>query len=215
MAVLAFGGTEPISFALVEILLLLTAAMALFSVNGLAWGGWWPSARIAVALFAVVAIQLLPLPPLLLAWLRPSQRPWNLDAPGNPATQFSSLSIAPHNTGSQLLVLVCGIGVYFFARLVARKRAGRQRLVTFLLVLGTFEALYGLVQYLSGWQRIFGYIKTYNLEEATGTYINSNHFAGLLEMVIPFALALLLYQYSEPSRRPWRSPIKLKAMLAG
>jgi O-antigen ligase len=56
--------------------------------------------------------------------------------------------------------------------------------------LGVFEALYGLIQYLTGWQQIFTYLKKYYLEDATGTYINRNHFAGLLEMILPFAVVL-------------------------
>jgi len=37
-----------------------------------------------------------------------------------------------------------------------------------------------LVQYLTGWQQIFAYVKKYYLEDATGTYINRNHFDGLV-----------------------------------
>ena len=48
-------------------------------------------------------------------------------------------------------------------------------------MLGTFEAGYGIVQYLTGYQKIFGMTKQFYTEEATGTYINHNHFAGLLE----------------------------------
>jgi len=57
-----------------------------------------------------------------------------------------------------------------------------------------FEAFYGLVQYLTGWQQIFGYVKRYDLQEATGTYINRNHYAGLLEMLFPLSLALAFYE---------------------
>jgi O-antigen ligase len=63
--------------------------------------------------------------------------------------------------------------------------------------LGTFEAFYGLVQYLSGWQQIFAYVKKFDLEEATGTYINRNHYAGFLEMILPFSLAFVFYEYAK------------------
>jgi hypothetical protein len=56
-----------------------------------------------------------------------------------------------------------------------------------------FEAFYGLIQYLTDWQQIFTYVKKFDLEEATGTYINRNHYAGLLEMILPFSLALLFF----------------------
>jgi O-antigen ligase len=44
-------------------------------------------------------------------------------------------------------------------------------------------------------------VKKYNLEEATGTYINRNHFAGFLEMVIPFGVALVLYENGKLPRK--------------
>jgi O-antigen ligase len=85
--------------------------------------------------------------------------------------------------------------------------------VLFLLGLGTFEAFYGLVQYLSGWQKIFAYTKKYDLEDATGTYINRNHFAGLLEMILPFGVALILYEYGKLRGNDGQSPAALKTVL--
>src|SRR5919108_1107172 len=40
-------------------------------------------------------------------------------------------------------------------------------------------------------------MKKFYLEDATGTYINRNHFAGLLEMILPFAVVFAL-------QRIWR-----------
>jgi O-antigen ligase len=81
---------------------------------------------------------------------------------------------------------------FFLTLVLCQKRRAKKRLVYALVSLGVFEALYGLIQYFTGWQQIFAYVKTYYLEEATGTYINRNHFAGLLEMILPFAVALAL-----------------------
>src|SRR5258708_37544066 len=80
----------------------------------------------------------------------------------------------------------------FLALALRRNRGAKKRLVFALVSLGVFEALYGLIQYLTGWQQIFAYVKKYYLEEATGTYINRNHFAGFLEMTLPFAMVLAL-----------------------
>lgn len=62
-----------------------------------------------------------------------------------------------------------------------------QRFFNFLVVVGVLEALLALVQYfvLPGW--IFGYINTWSI--ASGTLINKNHFAGLMELLIPIAFA--------------------------
>ena len=216
-AVLAFGGTEPVSFAVIEVVLLSGAGVALFGSRQVGWRERWRVGVVPGALVGVVALQLVPFPARVLGWLRPGEAAWKADLPDGAATGFSVLSVAPHNTRAQLIVLVCCVIAYFFAGRLGEERGSRRRLVAWLLVLGTFEAAYGLVQYLSGWQRIFVYAKKYNLEEATGTYINRNHFAGFLEMVIPLGLALVLYEHSRSlSLRQGRSAMGgVKAVIAG
>lgn len=199
-AVLVFGGTEPISFAAIEVLLFAVATVAIFILKDLDWRDSLRVAWVPAALIALVAFQLAPLPARLAGWLRPTPSSWNFDLPSGPAAVFSSLSIAPYSTRTHLLFLGCCAIAYLFARTLGQERASRRRLIAWLLILGTFEALYGLVQYLSGWQRIFAYVKKYNLEEATGTYVNRNHFAGFLELIIPFSVALVLYEHGKSAR---------------
>jgi O-antigen ligase len=200
-AVLAFGGTEPISFAVVEIVLLGAVLVVLIGSKDFAWAGSLRSVAVPASLIGLVIFQLVPLPGVSLRLLRPDDPALGAAVPGSDQHLSSSLSIAPYNTRVHLIVLVCCAVVFFFGRMVGQDRASRRRLVTWLVALGTFEALYGLVQYLTGWQRIFGYVKKYNLEEATGTYINRNHFAGFLEMVIPFGVALVLYENAKLPRK--------------
>jgi O-antigen ligase len=215
-AVLAFGGTEPISFAVVEIVLLGAVLAALIRSKDLERAGSLRSAAVPATLIGLVIFQLVPLPGALVRLLRPDSPMLNASLPGSDHHSFSSLTIAPYNTRIHLVLLVCCAAVFFFARMLSQDRESRRRLVTWLVALGAFEALYGLVQYLTGWQRIFGYVKKYNLEEATGTYINRNHFAGFLEMVIPFGVALVLYENAKLPRKgvPGRNA-RIKRVLGG
>jgi O-antigen ligase len=215
-AVLAFGGTEPISFAVVEIVLLAAVLAAVMVSKDFEWVGSLRSAAVPATLIGLVIFQLVPLPGGLLRLLRPDSPALSPLLLGSDHHFFSALSIAPYDTRIHLTLLVCCAAVFFFARMVAQDRAKRRRLVTWLVALGTFEALYGLVQYLTGWQQIFGYVKKYNLEEATGTYINRNHFAGFLEMVIPFSVALVLYENAKQPRKavPGRNA-RIKRLLGG
>lgn len=63
-----------------------------------------------------------------------------------------------------------------------------------ILGLGCFESLYGLAQTFSGAERIWWYAKDSYRGSVTGTYINYNHFAGLMEtgllLAAGFAVAL-------------------------
>jgi O-antigen ligase len=83
-------------------------------------------------------------------------------------------------------------GVYFagaFVAFVCMRSGGGALLRRGLVCLAAIESMYGLFQYLAGYHKIFWYQKTKYLEEATGTYLNHNHFAGLLTMALPPALA--------------------------
>jgi O-antigen ligase len=184
IAVLSFGGTEPASFAAVEILLFGAAAWVF------ARRGTRVSARpvyfvIPAFLFVWGLVQLIPLPAGLFRLA--AER-------GNVPNQGSVLSLAPYETRVQLLVLLACFAAFYLAVFVGGQRNRKRRLIYSLVALGLGEAFYGLVQYLANWQVIWWYSKKYDLEEATGTYINRNHFAGFLEMILPFAVGLALYE---------------------
>jgi putative inorganic carbon (hco3(-)) transporter len=68
------------------------------------------------------------------------------------------------------------------------KVSGSVRFLRILVVIGVLEAALGLFQFLvsPGW--IFGYVNT--AYQVSGTLINRNHFAGLLEMLIPASFGL-------------------------
>lgn len=141
---------------------------------------WWAAAELVLFGVGLAALagwpgrELRSLPgwPLLVVLLVAAQ--WLLP-PGAP------LSVAPYETRDHLLSLVaCLVGFYAAALLAARGDA-RRWLVGGLVGLGVLAALYGLGKYVSV------HAPAYN---ATGPYVNRNHFAGLLEMLLPLALAL-------------------------
>ncbi len=80
------------------------------------------------------------------------------------------------------------VGVWTFHAWQESDWKRRRRFLHFLLVMGIGEALLGLVQYfvMPGW--IFGYINAGSA--SSGTLINRNHFAGLLEMLVPISFGL-------------------------
>jgi len=185
VAVLAFGGTAPSFFAVTQLIIL--GMGVLFALSGRF--SRVTSAHIPIAspllLFAFVLLQACPLPVSL--------APLFGRAPDDVvAKSYFTVSMAQYQTVSHLLLLVTYLTVFFLTLVLCRDSNAKRRLVFAIVSLGVFEALYGLIQYLTGWQQIFTYVKKYYLEEATGTYINRNHFAGFLEMILPFAVVLAL-----------------------
>src|SRR5438477_5706996 len=197
-AVLAFGGTAPQFFAITQGIILLLGTVHLLTGRRSSA----TLARLPVAvpflLIALVLLQIIPLP-LSLA------RVLGTSLPDLPRRSYFTVSAAPYDTISHLLQLATYITAFYLILRLCEEQKAKKRLVVSLLAIGVFEAFYGLIQYLTGWQQIFTYVKKFYLEEATGTYVNRNHFAGLLEMILPFAVALTLRRtrilFQNPSSR--------------
>jgi O-antigen ligase len=190
LAVLAFGGAETISFSLVEILLFGAAAWFLATPGRSSFPFSKRIVLVPAVLAGIVLLQLCPLPNALLH---------RFAGPEIPETTIHRgyLSFEPYATRAHFLILLTCFIAFYFAQMISQDRRRRQFFIGVLIALGTFEAFYGLVQYLSGWQQIFAYVKKFDLEEATGTYINRNHYAGFLEMILPFSLAFVFYEYAK------------------
>jgi O-antigen ligase len=173
-AAIALGGTEPASFAAVEILLFALASCALWIGPRDGSRVWWSG------------------PALLAAYLI-------CDAfVARPAVYLARVQL--------LAVAACLCG-FCLAALAARHSEARLFIWTILIALGFAEALYGLVQYTTDWQQVLAFKKVEYVAQATGTYINPNNFAGLLEMLLPLVFARTLCKlerWTARSRGPGR-----------
>jgi O-antigen ligase len=203
-SVLAFGGDQPIVWRL----MVLTIGVLAFFVF---WKTGWPDlpripATLVILLMLAPWIQILPLPRSVLAFLSPAWAstqqailaPWGL------AGKYLAISVQTQSTVNAGLRLVCYLLVFLLG-FQFHRRGVPAILPALLAGIGLFEASYGLVQYLTGWQYIFSFAKVFYIQDATGTYINRNHFAGLLEMVLPFIVAGTLITGGPDHRpNPWR-----------
>lgn len=125
------------------------------------------------------------------------------------------LSIYPHATKTELYKILAYTGIFFLIisynpgttnKEVQKKYRQQEiknfitRLVISLIIVGSFEAIYGLLEYISGHQYIFIWKKVHFRDSATGTYINRNHFAGYLAMVICLTFGYVTYLFSTHSK---------------
>jgi O-antigen ligase len=126
-----------------------------------------------------VVLQLLPLPLFLLRLLSPT-RASILDSLARlmPPASFAPLAVAPAITVTHLTRVVAYTLLFVLVRDVTRRLAGRRRLLVAmpLVAIAAAEAAWGLLQ-------------NARAETVQGTYLNKNHFAGLLEMALPLTAA--------------------------
>jgi len=199
---LAMGSVAPWARATLFLLALVLLALWLLQA---AWRGRLTVVRNPVWLFlllffALVLFQLLPLSPDVIDTISPNTgETYARTLPDYPASgQTRALSLSPHTTGTALMRLATLAIVFFVVVNVVRSRWQALGLVLALVVIGSFEALYGFAEHFSGHKHIFWTPRIWHRVAVTGTFINKNHFAGLLEMIVPVSLGLLLAL----SRRP-------------
>jgi O-antigen ligase len=207
VAVLAFGGTAPQFFAITQGIVLGLGILQLAAGRRSTFNSVPFPVAVPCILIALVLLQITPLP----VFLAPA---FEISVPDGPGHTYFTISAAPYETVSHLLLLVTYLTAFYLVLVLCEERNARKRLVFALLAIGVFEAFYGLIQYLTGWQQIFAYVKKFYLEDATGTYINRNHFAGLLEMILPFAVVFALQQVRALRRRTPEDGAQAKRILS-
>ncbi|MBL8212435.1 MAG: O-antigen ligase family protein [Bryobacterales bacterium] len=138
------------------------------------------SASLLAIVFALAVLQVVPVP---MAWIQRLSplRHTDLNALatlGLDIPRRAALSFVPDATRTYLLTLGAGIVSFLAVRSLASDRSPIWRLTWPLFVITAFQAALGIFQaYTEGTDGI-----------ATGTYANRDHYAFLLEMVLPFAL---------------------------
>ena len=130
----------------------------------------------ALLFLAYVAFQLVPLPLWLLHLLSPTRAEIAEALSGlTGGARFAPLTVAPPTTWLQLS-RITGYAVVFFVirQLVRRSPFGPWTAAVPLIVIGASQAAWALLQSNGATELI------------SGSYPNRNHFAGLIELTLPF-----------------------------
>lgn len=147
---------------------------------------------VVMVFFAWGLLQLVPLPAGAVRALSPAAADSYQRLLPQPDSARHTLSVHPYGTRAELFRLLSLAAVFVVTLHVVRRRAHATALVLALLAVALFECFYGFGEQFSGSRRIFWVQRTVHLSAVTGTYINKNHFAGLLEMALPLCVGLLL-----------------------
>lgn len=141
-----------------------------------------------MAVVAVPAIQLLPLPPFI--WTRLPNRTPFVDALASVGTELPWLpiSVTPNETWLACLSLIVPCAI--FLATAQLNYQNRRVLVVGFVAVGVVAAFCGLIQVAQGPSSPLRFYSETNDTEPVGFFANRNHFAAMLYVAMVFALAL-------------------------
>jgi O-antigen ligase len=191
-APLVRGGNRPIPLLVLEVAAV--AGLAVLAWQGSAWAALRPlplTLRLGAGLLvAVPLLQLVPLPAGLWAEL-PGRAPYAAAlefAGAQAAASPRPASIHPRATEYSWLVLLPCLAAFLLTLSLERSRV--RRIVAVFAAVALAEALLGIFQLGAPPGSALYLGNTHGGGAATGTYVNRNHFAGLMAMALPVALVL-------------------------
>ena len=194
LAPLALGAVVPVAYVP---LLLLAGLLGAFS-----WAlGHWERAHgqqvarvplrgALLAFHALVACQLVPLPPALLRRVSPGSFDFYAQPLLVPLESWRPISVSPGDTLRGLLFLAGMSLLFATAWRECRKERDTRRLAGAVVAAGLLTTLVAFLQAGRGDTRIYGFIQLRWDWAMFGPYVNRNHFAGHLALALPLALAL-------------------------
>lgn len=142
------------------------------------------------------ALQLIPLTPPVLRALSPeSFAIWNdasrsASLAGATVRRAWPITVDPHATTVELLRLTAIVATFLTAALLVRNHARRRVLASVLCAAALFEAMYGLREAAMQRYEIWGWVNRLIFHRVTGTFVNPNHFAHYIAIILPMALFL-------------------------
>ena len=209
------GSNRPWAWAVMEI-----AIFVLLAAWAVAWAlgkvraadallKSWP-AWIAMGVWlAIQALHVMELPSGLVAFLSPAAgRMHALAADAGVIDHWTTLSIDPQASRVSLLKSLAYAGIFFLALVLCNRRSRVHRLAQVLVYAAVAHAVYAVLLHLAGAQQDFFGIRLRH-ENAAGTYVNRNHFAGFLEMSLAIGIGLLIAGLSDRSADTWKKFLRL------
>jgi O-antigen ligase len=171
---LAFGAVEPWANFVLEISATLLLYFWCFRQvkSGTISIAWSPIFVPMAAFGAVVALQLLP-----------------------------RMSAYRHETSTELLLYIAYAGVCFLLTQTLRRTTHVRRIGTALAIFGTSVAFLAVLQSLSSNDKLYWVRAPSFGGWIYGPYVNHNHYAGLMEMLVPVPLVFAFTKYAHGTKR--------------
>lgn len=206
---LIFGAVHPYAYTAIEIIAVIL--LSLWLLNNIITRPKYPYKVVKfyqkpgenrliysfiLSFLAIIFVQIIPMPLPVLKILSPSTYNTYKLAIENLSGLFT-LSLYPHATYLNFIKLISYFIIFWLTLKIVREKKRIRVIALFIISLGFFEALYGLLKHLAGNKYIWGFSKLWGLEFMTGTYLNKNHLAGYLEIAISLAFGYIVYMTLE------------------
>lgn len=189
---LPFGNVETWSVSLIEIITFLTFGAWVIGeiLNGRIRILSSPLYVPVGLFFIIILLQMVELPGSILRVISPHKAELfqNKRAAleylfGSSMTLSNSISLYPFLTKEKFLLYLSYAAFFLIVSNYIKTRNQIKRFFLIVFTISTVESLIGLLQYIVSGTKV----------PASGTYINPNHFAGLIIVVIPLFLGYVLY----------------------
>lgn len=195
-APLAFGTTELWSLTIMEVLSYCATLLFILSraMNGKTI--YKTPGLLPFFLFLLyLLIQVIPLPPGLLSLISSEtykiyQESVLIVAPDS----WLSISINKKASLQEFYRYSCYFCIYFLAIQIFTSKHKLKKTINTIIAFSAFLAVFALIQYHSSSRDTIYWLREVPINAMIfGPYVNHNHFAGLMEMILPLSLAMLLY----------------------
>ena len=203
----AFGAVHPFFYSSAQILVF--GLIVVGSAATLLRGQPRPHPRLlglcvaGLAFGVLAAIQIYPQPAGLVELISPG----TLDLVRN-STLWSSpgrwipLTLRPYSTQLALMQFLACFGIFLLVVTFFWSDGARRKLAWTLCGIGVFLAVVGLYGHWSPSEKIYGFWESEHGGAHFGPFVNRNHFAGFMAMIIPVAASLMFVKgFSRPKQK--------------
>ncbi|MBI5076267.1 MAG: O-antigen ligase family protein [Nitrospirae bacterium] len=198
LAALLFGAVEVWSSAAVMFLVFATGLF--WSINSANLKGDLPENTGKLFLTALIfcgyiGLQLIPLPAAVISFIAPATARTR-DFYSISGMQFMPLSFDPYLTMHELLKAAAFFMVFFISSIIFRNRERLTKMIIMLTVFGFCLAVFAIVQKATWNDKLYWFRELTAGGTPFGPFVNRNHFAGFIGMLVPLGLGYTLTRES-------------------
>lgn len=145
----------------------------------------------AIIFCGYIGLQLIPLPAAVVSFISPATAQTR-DFYSISGIKFMPLSFDPYLTINELLKAAAFFMVFFISSIIFRDREKLTKMIIILVVFGFCLAVFAIVQKATWNDKLYWFRELSAGGTPFGPFVNRNHFAGFIGMLIPLGLGFTL-----------------------